>query len=79
MDSGKRDFRPGMPLAKGRNVKRKFTYKELTLVLGVFVAIMIAITLWSQAGGDHSNSLMPTAERFVPAIASLTKSVLVRF
>ena len=79
MGSGKREFRSGMPLAKNRNVKRKFTYKELTLVLGVFVAIMIAITLWSQRGDHSENRLMPTADRFVPAISSLTESVLVRF
>jgi len=76
--SGKRDFRTGMPLANRRNVKRKFTYKELTLVLGVFVALIIAITLWSQReNGHHSkNTLMPTAERVVPAINSLLKSVV---
>jgi hypothetical protein len=69
-----------MPLANRRNVKRKFTYKELTLVLGVFVAMIIAITLWSQLGNDHpsKNALMPTAERVIPAINSLVRSVLVR-
>ena len=80
--SRKRDFRPGMPLANGRNVKRKFTYKELTLVLGVFVAMIIAITFWSQKGDDrHSNNtLIPTtAERVLPVINSLVKSVFFRF
>ncbi|HEX6889390.1 MAG TPA: hypothetical protein VF141_01810 [Chryseolinea sp.] len=62
-------------------MKRKFTYKELTLVLGVFVAMIIAITLWSQRGSGHhsKNTLMPTAERVMPAITSLVNSVLVRF
>jgi hypothetical protein len=79
--SGNRDFRAGMPLASRRNVKRKFTYKELTLVLGVFVAMIIAITLWFQKGDDHrsKNTLMPTAEKVIPVINSLVKSVSVRF
>ena len=79
--SGKRDFRAGMTLANRRNVKRKFTYKELTLVLGVFVAMIIAITFWAQKRNDHSstNTLMPTAERVIPVINSLVKSALVRF
>jgi hypothetical protein len=79
--SGKRDFRTGMPLANRSSVKRKFTYKELTLVLGVFVAVIIAITFWSQRGdNDHSkNSFIPTAERVMPVINSLVRSVQVRF
>ena len=74
-------FRPGMPMASPRIVKRKFTYKEFTLVLGVFVAMLIAITLWVRKGEDQHtyNTLIPKAEKFIPAINSLVKSVIFRY
>jgi hypothetical protein len=79
--SRKRDFRPGMPMASPRIVKRKFTYKEFTLVLGVCVAMIIAITLWVNKGNDQhtNNRLIPQAEKFIPAINTFVKSVLFRY
>ena len=79
--SRKRDFRPGMPIAGSRIVKRKFTYKEFTLVLGVCVAMIIAITLWVNKGDDQHtyNRLIPQAEKFIPAINTFMKSVFFRF
>jgi hypothetical protein len=77
----KRDFRSGMPIANPRNVKRKFTYKEFTLILGVCVAMIIAITMWATKGQDQHtiNMLIPTTEKVIPALHSLVKSVLFRF
>jgi hypothetical protein len=78
--SRKRDFRPGMPMAKPRIVKRKFTYKEFTLVLGVCVAMIIAITLWVHKADDQHtyNRLIPQAEKLIPAINTFVKSVFFR-
>ena len=39
-------FETGMPLAKQAHMKRSITYKEITLMLGIAVAIVIALTLW---------------------------------
>jgi hypothetical protein len=74
-------FRPGMPLANRRDVKRKFTYKEFTLVLGIFVALIVAVTLWLNRGGnEHSNNILPTSEIIIPSIHSIVKIVAsVRF
>ena len=79
--SRKRDFRPGMPIASPRIVKRKFTYKEFTLVLGVCVAVVIAITLWARTSGDQhtNNRLIPKAEKVIPTINSLVKSVALMY
>ena len=79
--SRKRDFRPGMPIASRPIVKRKFTYKEFTLVLGVCVAMIIAITLWVNKGDDQHtyNRLIPQGEKFIPAINTFVKSVFFRF
>ena len=79
--SRKRDFRPGMPIASPRIVKRKFTYKEFTLVLGVCVAMIIAITLWVHKDGDQHtyNRIIPKAEKVIPAINTFVKSVSLRY
>ena len=79
--SRKRDFRPGMPMASPRIVKRKFTYKEFTLVLGVCVAMIIAITFWAHNGDDQHtyNRFIPKVERVIPAINSLVKSVFYQY
>ncbi|MBL7856804.1 MAG: hypothetical protein JNM57_03875 [Cyclobacteriaceae bacterium] len=39
-------FRLGMPLVNRNVVKTSFTYKELSLVVGIIVAIIIIFTLW---------------------------------
>ena len=38
-------FRAGMTLAKSKNVNRRFTYKELSIILGILVAILVVITM----------------------------------
>lgn len=54
-----------MPLVKRHTVKARFTYKELTLVLGIFVALIIALTLWS---GSYRN-LFEDQSGTIPAIS----------
>jgi hypothetical protein len=77
----KRVFTLGMPLAKRSTVKRKFTYKEFTLVLGVFVALLVAITLWAHSGVDErtTNTLITIPGKIIPTLYSLVSSVLFRF
>jgi hypothetical protein len=52
-------FESGTPLAKHSGVKRSITYKEITLLLGIAVAIVIALTLWihdpEQQSSTHSS------------------------
>jgi hypothetical protein len=62
-------FQPGTTLAKPMRVRPNFTYKEFTLVLGIVVAIMVAITLWTRQPTEGSASEVTV----VPAI-SLPKS-----
>jgi hypothetical protein len=55
-------FETGTPLAKHSGMKRSITYKEITLLLGIAVAIVIALTLWihnpEQQSSTHS-SIIP--------------------
>ena len=54
-------FETGIPLAKHSGMKRSITYKEITLLLGIAVAIVIALTLWihnpEQQSSTHSSVL----------------------
>jgi hypothetical protein len=56
--SKKRFLNAGMPLAKEVSVKYRITYKEVTLILGVVVAILVALTLWvinpAEQPGSHA-------------------------
>jgi hypothetical protein len=37
----------GMPFANGQvTMKKRFTYRELTLVVGIVVALIVIFTLW---------------------------------
>jgi hypothetical protein len=53
----KRVFANGMRLDKGKTVKWKFTYKEITLIAGIAVAVIIAFTLFFRTP-DGEQSLL---------------------
>ena len=73
----KRVFQAGIPLANSRHVKTKFTYKEFTLILGVFVAMIIAITLWSHRGpGQHSEQNTTISNKAIPTLHSIVKKTV---
>jgi hypothetical protein len=59
--SKKRFLKTGMPLAKEVSVKYRITYKEVTLILGVVVAILVALILWvinpAEQLGSHASIL----------------------
>ena len=38
-------FGAGMALANTKRMKRRFTYKELSIILGIVVAVLVVITL----------------------------------
>jgi hypothetical protein len=39
-------FTTGTSLVKLHAVNQRFTYKELTLIIGIIVALIIVVTLW---------------------------------
>ncbi|MFZ6012949.1 MAG: hypothetical protein ACOYXT_21575 [Bacteroidota bacterium] len=74
-------FQHGTALARRKIVKRRFTYKELTLVLGIVVALLIVFTWWfknpavpAQNTGDNHRTLPVIT---LPTVAKgLVKSAL---
>jgi hypothetical protein len=70
-------FEAGTSLAKSKKVKTRFTYKELTLILGVFVAMIIAITLWSHRDADqHQEQKNTTSSKTIPALHLIVKKTI---
>lgn len=45
-------FASGMRLVKPKSVNLKLTHRELTLALGIVVALIVAVTLWMNYGQD---------------------------
>jgi hypothetical protein len=52
--SKKARFQNGTTFAKKAIVKQKITYKEITLVIGILVAMLVALTLWVQSPAEQS-------------------------
>ncbi|HEY9049841.1 MAG TPA: hypothetical protein VIN08_28275 [Ohtaekwangia sp.] len=51
-----RDFDAGMSLAKNRTVmKRRFTYREFTLFVGIVVALIVVFTLFRMQTSEHTS------------------------
>ena len=45
----KKAIRPnGMRLAKGESVNTRYSYRNITLAVGICVALIVALTLWAQ-------------------------------
>lgn len=67
-------FHHGTPLAYKNAVNRKYTYRELTMILGVFVALIVALTIWAaqkhsmiadQKNGTSTQIIPPSVVEFV--------------
>ena len=56
-------------------MKFKFTYKELTLILGILVAVIIMITLWLSPAVPEANEAVKNP---VPSIAKPAASILLQ-
>ena len=39
-------FTTGTSLVKPHTVNQRFTYRELTLIIGIIVALIVVVTLW---------------------------------
>ena len=58
LEAKKGALKAGMALAKGERMIKRFTYKELTIILGIIVALVIAFAFWS-TGNISGESLSP--------------------
>ena len=68
-------FESGMRFANRKAVKRRFTYKELTLIVGVVVALIVAVTLFLQTPSAQSSYSEPFELNLPTSITSAVKAV----
>jgi hypothetical protein len=73
----KRSFTSGTPLAKGHGVKRHFTYRELTLIIGIIVAVAIVIlfTFMNRQSHGLSSYTIPQSD-LLPSFVSTADSFI---
>ncbi len=67
----------GMALVKGERMIKKITYKELTLIIGIIVALIIVFAFWSNnevSGQSFNPSVSPKIE--INSIGGHTKKVM---
>lgn len=77
----KRFFTSGTPLAKGNGVQRRFTYRELTLVIGIIVAVAIIIlfTIMNRQSPELSSYIIQQPKllpSFVTTVDSFIEKVM---
>jgi hypothetical protein len=68
-------LRIGMAFVKPHSVKRQFTYKEFTLIVGILVALIIVFTLWvrQEPVKESPQTLKPKSISLPDAAKSLVK------
>lgn len=63
-------FTNGTALAKSGLVKRSISFKSITIILGIVVALIMAFTLWFKGADAQSNSIhIGIPEYSLPPIA----------
>jgi hypothetical protein len=73
----KRVFTSGTSLVKGHGVKRHFTYRELTLIIGIIVAMAIVILFSMMNRQSHElSSYSITQPELLPSVASTTNTFI---
>jgi len=56
-------------IGKPRRVKKSITYKEITVAIGIIVAMVIAITLWIRVPEHEVSGAASTPKVGLPAAA----------
>ena len=59
LEAKKGALKAGMALAKGERMIKRFTYRELTIIIGIIVALVIVFAFWSN-GNLNGESLSPS-------------------
>lgn len=56
-------------------MKFKFTHKELTLILGILVAVIIMLTIWLRPSAPETNE---AAKKTMPSISKPAAAILLQ-
>jgi hypothetical protein len=67
-------FTNGTPLANQVLVKKGITYKEVSLIMGIIVAMVVAFTLW--ANQTESQTHLPSVSLPEISVPAIGKSIV---
>jgi hypothetical protein len=59
-------------------VKRSITYREITIAIGILVAMVIALTLWTRVPEEKLSGSHTSAQVATPAPSKLLFGVVIR-
>lgn len=73
----KRFFTSGTPLAKGNGVQKRFTYRELTVIIGILVALAIIVlfTIMNRQSPELSSYIIQQPE-LLPSFVTIADSFI---
>ena len=57
----------GITLAIPYIVKKSITYREITIAIGIIVAMVVALTLWTRVPDEKSSGVSATVETNLPS------------
>lgn len=62
LNANKGPFNAGMALAKGEGMIKRFTYKELTIIIGIIVAMVIVFAFFWSSNDAVGESFSPVVK-----------------
>jgi hypothetical protein len=66
----------GTSLVKRKPVKNSFTYRDITLIIGMIVAVIVAITLFFASGETTASGTV--MDEFIPKTFAMPQATLVK-
>jgi hypothetical protein len=76
--SKKKDWRIGTPFVKPVTVKRSFTFKEVSLIAGIVVALVIVFTIWFNQDPSNQPSSVGLRDKALHSFRDAAKSFLMK-
>ena|SRR5690349_12232218 len=71
-------WRIGTPFVKPVQVKRNFTYKEVSLIAGILVALVIVFTIWFRQDSEKQPSSRSLKDKALQSLQNTAKSFVVK-
>lgn len=73
----KRFFTSGTPLAKSKGVQKRFTYRELTLLIGIIVALAIIVLFaFMNQQSSELSSYINQQPKLLPSFVTIADSFI---
>jgi hypothetical protein len=76
--SKKRIWRIGTPFVKPIPVRRSFTYKEVSLIAGILVALVIVFTIWFRQDSEKQPSSRSLKDKALQSLGDTAKSFVTK-